>query len=628
MADYLTPEKLENASKDCDSWDLFFHGSELEDVVTRLGKIFPTLSKILRLFFDTGLFRPFQTEAELLAYVPVTNPSSAYAFDTKKLYLWNGTSWIDEGLSPLDLAKKYSDNLVNIIIQAFDIKKADDPDIISLLNEALGRSLLYYDKKKERIVGAGLLESVFEVIEQLKAYEDTRYIPGKLDKDGRILWGWDKLTDRFFCGEAFGGQQIRKYKYFPQKPVAAEINHMLSYGESLSVGATATNILSTTQPYLNTTFGFTVGGTIYASPRMDVAATSIQPLREIFYSPASDGGGNRGETHCSGAANYASLEFIRGGVSPQDHIIFASTAGYGGAKISDLAKGGAIYPRVLNHINKARELYAGKSHKAIFTPFIIGTNDAFYATSYLNFKNTFQQVHFDFNADVKALTGQEEDVLFAIVQISYGVRTQPQISKALWDLPQENENFLFVTPTYHLQHSEGTHLTNIGYKRLGAYYGRAYAQYFLEGRFPDYIKPLSAMVEGNKVTLKFDVPTLPLQIDRTSLAITTDDGFKVYLLDDDGLIAKDSNGLDIVLPISTITATNDTVILELGSLATNQILVRYAMDYLGTGLNILNGASGNLRDSTPDSVVIGNTPQPLYHVCPHFELIAHQAKGI
>lgn len=108
MSDILTPEKLENASKDCDSWDLFFHGSEIEDVVTRLGKVFPTLSKVLRLFFDVGLFRPFQTEAQLLAYVPVANPSAAYAFDTKKLYLWNGTNWTDEGLSPLDQAKAFS----------------------------------------------------------------------------------------------------------------------------------------------------------------------------------------------------------------------------------------------------------------------------------------------------------------------------------------------------------------------------------------------------------------------------------------------------------------------------------------------------------------------------------------
>ncbi|MDX8160838.1 hypothetical protein SLJ89_16285, partial [Acinetobacter pittii] len=36
----------------------------------------------------------FSTEAEVLAFTPGTqDPKQAYAFDTKKNYLWNGTSW-------------------------------------------------------------------------------------------------------------------------------------------------------------------------------------------------------------------------------------------------------------------------------------------------------------------------------------------------------------------------------------------------------------------------------------------------------------------------------------------------------------------------------------------------------
>jgi len=112
MADFVTGEQLENAGKNCESFDKFFHGTDAEDVITYLGKVFPTLSKILRQFFDAGLFRPFQTEAQLLAYVPTTNISAAYAFDTKKLYLWNGTSWINEGLSQYEQSKLYTDDLL------------------------------------------------------------------------------------------------------------------------------------------------------------------------------------------------------------------------------------------------------------------------------------------------------------------------------------------------------------------------------------------------------------------------------------------------------------------------------------------------------------------------------------
>ncbi|EXC10564.1 cellulosome enzyme domain protein, partial [Acinetobacter baumannii 724909] len=57
-------------------------------------------------------------------------------------------------------------------------------------------------------------------------------------------------------------------------------------------------------------------------------------------------------------------------------------------------------------------------------------------------------------------------------------------------------------------------------------------------------------------------------------------------------------------------------------------IVRYALDYLGAGLSIDGGASGNLRDSTTDSIEIAGVERPLYHVCPHFELTAFTDKGI
>jgi len=127
MADFVTADQLINASKNCDSFDLFFHGSDAEDVITYLGKVFPTLSKILKVFFDTGLFRPFQTEAQLLAYVPATNQSAAYAFDTKKIYLWNGTTWLNEGSSQFDQAVKVSlDNL-----QALEISRIQNKNKFS-----------------------------------------------------------------------------------------------------------------------------------------------------------------------------------------------------------------------------------------------------------------------------------------------------------------------------------------------------------------------------------------------------------------------------------------------------------------------------------------------------------------
>src|SRR5690606_12823804 len=123
---------------------------------------------------------------------------------------------------------------------------------------------------------------------------------------------------------------------FAQKPLTLEINHVLSYGQSLSMGATATAVLSITQPYANLTFN--------TGPRKDTEATSVIPLVEQFNNPSIDGYANRGETHCSGLANYASRAMmIENGVNPENHIIFASTAGHGGYTIDQLKKGAAWY---------------------------------------------------------------------------------------------------------------------------------------------------------------------------------------------------------------------------------------------------------------------------------------------
>lgn len=74
----------------------------------------------LQVQITTGIagIKYFSTEAELLAFVPTTtDPKQAYAFDTKKNYLWKLKSgstteyeWKDEGQSALSLAEIYADN--------------------------------------------------------------------------------------------------------------------------------------------------------------------------------------------------------------------------------------------------------------------------------------------------------------------------------------------------------------------------------------------------------------------------------------------------------------------------------------------------------------------------------------
>lgn len=511
--------------------------------------------------------------------------------------------------------KNFAERQVNNLAAAITLKKSDDPSIINIVSDSLGNSMVWIDKETGIFNAAGLKLSVYTPINQLKPYYSSSVIAGAVDQNGNVLWGIDKTSGKFFAAgldSVRSTLQTKAYKYFAQKPVVAEINHLVGYGQSLKTGATATTILSTSQPYANVTFN--------TGPRKDSAATSLIPLVEQFNNPSSDGYANRGETCCSGAANYASRAMMKeDGINPSKHVIFASTAAHGGYRIDQLKKGSPWYSFFLEHITEAKRLSDSKTYKTQAVDWGQGENDAVTGgiqTPYGVYKPELAQLQIDATNDIKAITGQQDPVPFITYQMSYSAATWPDIAKAQLDLVRENDFFMLSTPMYHFPYAgDKVHLTNIGYKWFGAYVGRAYKQYVIEGRKSDFINPLYAYIKGNQVIVKFDVPTLPLQIDTSTLASTTNAGFKVM-----------SGSSEIA--ITKITASDDTVILQLASTPTSNVQVRYALDYLGAGLTITGGASGNLRDSTSDSIEIAGVTKPLYHVCPHFELTAFLDKGI
>ena len=556
------------------------------------------------------------TQASLTAntIVEVTNDTPA----NNGVYLWDGTTLVKSTNDVLGQAKAYTDaEIVEVINTTIRLKKSSDPNIICLVADADGNALVWIDRSTGYFNAVKLHDNVYQQINDLKLYDDDKVIAGAVDRDGNVLWGVDKTTGNFFGAGLeqliSASQQSKTYQYYAQKQTLADINHVLSYGQSLSVGATATTILSTSQPYSNLTFN--------TSPRKDTEPTSVIPLFEQFNNPSADRYPNRGETHCSGLANYASKAMsLENSINPSSHVIFASTAGHGGYTIAQLSKGSAWYNILLDHVNDAKILNSDKTYKVQCIPWIQGENNAVsrgLQTPYADYRAALVQLQIDAETDIKAITGQTDKIRFITYQMSYAAATWSDIALAQLDLAMTNDNFMLSTPMYHLPYAtDNVHLTNVGYKWLGAYIGRAYKQYVIDGRKPDFIKPLNAFIKDNKITIKFDVPTLPLVLDTTTLAVTTNHGFKVV----------DANNADVA--INNITVNNDTVILTLTSTPTTDLTVRYALDYLGAGLTITGGASGNLRDSTTDAITIANTNKPLYHIAPHFKLTAYLDRGI
>ncbi|RQS39768.1 hypothetical protein DIE01_16285 [Burkholderia sp. Bp8990] len=435
------------------------------------------------------------------------------------------------------------------------------------------------------------------------------------DSQGYVLLGWNSQTNSI-TGALSPGSSTQKQTLTPLPPTeyaaTAQVNHTQTYGQSLSIGAHGTPLISVTQPYSNLTFSGGVKATLAGSVGSNPGQTGTEPLVEDTYATDVAGSNSgRGETICSSMANgICELLAIENGIAPASNVMFASTAGHGGYAISQLVKGQSWYTVFTDQVRSAHSLIAalGKSHVVSNTNYVQGETDCDNNTPGTTYQSALQQLQIDMQTDIQAITGQTAPVHMLIYQTSYKAAIAPQIALAQLALSALQQRIHMVSPCYHLPfYSDGTHLTALGYYWLGKYFARSQKRLVTDRVYPPYLQPLSVVARGTSVTAYFSVPTTPLVLDSVSLASTTNYGFAI----------KDDTG---TLTLSNIQASGNAVTFTINrALSTNPVL-RYGLDYLGTGLNILNGASGNLRDSTPDTFTLSGVTYPLYHVCPHFSL--------
>lgn len=140
----------------------------------------------------------FSKESDLLTFTPgPTDPQQAYAFDTKKMYLWDGTKWIDEGLSQLDQAKILIDQLALEISKLMYISSGNkslfdfaDPNgslVFQILNDG-----------KIRIVD--LDDDLVTYLNRCFEFRVDDYIFLLLDSEKNIIAYVDKSSKLFIVG--------------------------------------------------------------------------------------------------------------------------------------------------------------------------------------------------------------------------------------------------------------------------------------------------------------------------------------------------------------------------------------------------------------------------------------------
>jgi hypothetical protein len=370
-----------------------------------------------------------------------------------------------------------------------------------------------------------------------------------------------------------------------------EVNHVLSTGQSLSVGSCGAPALSTRQPYANLMLEPDVlnGGR---------HSTRFVPLLETNV-----------ETMSSAFANLVTRMAEEDG---SRHDLLVSVHGINGFPYSTLKKGTAAYEHGMAQVRTARELAsaARKSYVVRAVTNVHGESDHIEGNA--DYRSNLLDWQRDYENDVRAATGQKDPVPMFITQMStwtmYGSATSAIPVAQLEGHLAAPGKVILVGPKYHLPYApDGVHLTNEGYRHMGEDYAKAYRRVVLEGRTWEPVRPKQITRSDAVLTVVFHVPSPPLVFDTARVSNPGAYGFRYV----------DDSGAPPAIAHAAVTAP-DTVTIWLAAPPTG---ANARLHYAFTGTagargGPTSGARGNLRDSDTTPSRSGNA---LYNWCVHFD---------
>lgn len=357
------------------------------------------------------------------------------------------------------------------------------------------------------------------------------------------------------------------------------LNHILSTGQSLSIGAGGSPPLSLQQPFQNRMF-----------PEGPLSRSDLSALIPLV---------ERGvETPASGMANLVSY------CEPW-HTTLISLHGAGASPYRWIKKGTEVYALGLKQVEagKALAATAGMDYTVRAITLVHGESEHY--DSNFNYANDLADWQRDYEVDVQAITGRNIPLPMFHTQISNWTRAgRPTTTSKIPQLQlkaslDSHGKIIMIGPKYVMPYGpDGLHMTNASYRWLGEYYGKVYREVVLKGKAWEPVHPVSVERQGTEIRVRFHVPILPLVFDETLVSNPGNYGFTF-------------SGAQIV---SVSLTGPDTVIVKIDK-ATGGML-EYAMHAPVDALSgPLTGPRGNLRDSDPTASRYDNT---LYNWCVHF----------
>lgn len=402
-----------------------------------------------------------------------------------------------------------------------------------------------------------------------------------------------------------------KVGYYP-----ADIVHIVSYGQSLSLGSGSRPAISTVQKFSN--LMFVAGVRFWDSETITdptAAVASLVPLVEIN---RVTGGSNGGETPVTGWSDMV-MQRIQDNYGikydEQQFQLLGTAPGNGGAPYSALKKGTFPYSRLLGGVTaglqRANEL--NKTYSAPMVAWTQGEND-YTTTDRALIKNNMLELVTDLNTDIKSITKQYDDVILCLYQPAsnnnYGGAHYPNVALAYLEAALTIPKVYMSTPMYIFSYNtDNVHLTAASSKWYGAYIGLVYEKVILKKEDHKPVYPKKIVSQNNIIEITFNVPSPPLVFDTTMVTNPGNFGFNVL-----------RGATQITINSVTMTRTNTVKIVLAQNIISGDKLT-YAIN--GTGTGTVNGTRGNLRDSQGDEITfdIEGISKPMHNWCPIFEKI-------
>jgi hypothetical protein len=403
---------------------------------------------------------------------------------------------------------------------------------------------------------------------------------------------------------------------------AWDFNGVIGTGQSLAVGANGTPLLPVPRPYHN--LKLDLGSRFRPASEPDDPKLSLVSLCEPIRDLASRYPGPYprnifGQTPHTAMASQVTALFLEATSGAGDYVGVHSVVGESGQGIRALRKAaertkdtGFAYAASLFETKAIARLAraAGRSFGVAAVVLTHGETDAMDP----NYAELLLELARDYDADLRAITGQAAPILMLATQqsscpVDAGARAHSALA-LLEASERAAERIVCVGPRYQYSYvSDGVHLDAAGYDRLGEKYGQVYFERVVRGRDWRPLRPRSVSRTGHVIDVEFHVPVPPLTWDPAACGSelsarrewSRGRGFELW-------------AGETPLSIEEVSLQGNHVRLRFAGQPQGSLVLGYALSARGELRAGRSFRSGALRDSDPFVGVVSKQPQPNYAV--------------